>query len=797
LIVSWLVFPLVLAALSFGLGLLFERLAGIRLPGVLLPPIGFAALIVVAEFATLTDATAELATPLAIVLAVAGFVVSPRRSERRLDGWALACAVGVFAVFAAPTALSGDATFAGYARLDDTATWFAVTDRVMTHGRDLSGIPPSTYRIVLGDVLGAGYPIGAFLPAGVGRAIVGEDIAWAFQPYLAFLAALLALGLYYIAQALVDRRWIAASIAFFSAQAALLFGYSLWGGVKELAAAAILPLIAAAAPVALEHRGKVAGLAPLALAGGAMVGILSLGGAVWLVPAVAGLLIAGLRFKGRAFTLRQAGAFAVLAAAFALPAITAANVFVEPARNVLTSQAELGLLFHSLSPLQIFGIWPTGDFRVTPRDLAIADVLIAITAFGALSSLCWAWRRKAWSLLGYVAAAALGCAMVSLLGSPWVDGKAFAIVSPAFVLAGLCGVVSLLAGRLRAVSLLAGLAIAAGVVWSNVLAYQDVNLAPRDRLEEIADIGEQIKGQGPTLFAQYDPYAGRHFLRDAAPDVPFDTRARPLDMQTLSLSELYADIDAFQPASVLAYRTIVLPRSPVASRPPLPYRRTQKLRYYEIWQRPRALPETVSAQLPLGGLLNASAVPSCKDVLRLAQFAGPGGRLAAARAPTPAMVLLGRATRPKKWHAGASDLAKVRPFGPGTLQASFKVDRAGRYDAWLGGSFRSAVHISIDGKQLKSARGVLNWPEAFFPLGTLALSPGPHRVALRYDGADLHPGSGGNPLPLGPVGFTPVNAPRPVESVPARSARRLCGQALDWVEAIGGSTPSFGQGGNF
>ena len=58
----------------------------------------------------------------------------------RVDGWASPPRPGVFAVFAAPVVLSGEATFAGYIKLDDTATWLAITDRVMEHGRNLDGL---------------------------------------------------------------------------------------------------------------------------------------------------------------------------------------------------------------------------------------------------------------------------------------------------------------------------------------------------------------------------------------------------------------------------------------------------------------------------------------------------------------------------------------------------------------------------------------------------------------------------------------------------------------------------------
>ena len=102
-------------------------------------------MILAGQFATLTDATAELAGPLVVALALAGLLLS--RSWRRLPRpWAPAAAVGVFGVFAAPVVLSGRATFAGYIKLDDTATYLAMTDRVMEHGRSLAGLAPSTYE---------------------------------------------------------------------------------------------------------------------------------------------------------------------------------------------------------------------------------------------------------------------------------------------------------------------------------------------------------------------------------------------------------------------------------------------------------------------------------------------------------------------------------------------------------------------------------------------------------------------------------------------------------------------------
>ena len=92
--------------------------------------------------------------------------------------------------------LSGQATFTGFIKLDDTATWFNVIDNVMSHGRSVAAKPPSTYSLVYTGDVGPTYPLGAFMLPGVGRALTGIDIAWVFQPYLACCGAAVALCLY-------------------------------------------------------------------------------------------------------------------------------------------------------------------------------------------------------------------------------------------------------------------------------------------------------------------------------------------------------------------------------------------------------------------------------------------------------------------------------------------------------------------------------------------------------------------------------------------------------------------------
>ena len=97
--VAWIIFPLVLTVVALGCGLLLERVAVARLPGAILPAAGLALVVVATHFTTLSDATAELSVPVVVALATIGLALSPPWRREAIDGWAVATAVGVFALY--------------------------------------------------------------------------------------------------------------------------------------------------------------------------------------------------------------------------------------------------------------------------------------------------------------------------------------------------------------------------------------------------------------------------------------------------------------------------------------------------------------------------------------------------------------------------------------------------------------------------------------------------------------------------------------------------------------------------
>src|SRR5207237_1372206 len=212
-----------------------------------------------------------------------------------VDPWGAAAGLAAYLAYGAPTILSGRATFDGYIKLDDTATYLAMLDRIETHGHDLSGLAPSTYEATLHTSLAFGYPVGSFAP--------------------------------------------------------------------------------------LLENGSVRAALPLATAAAAVVGVMSLGGALWLallLPALALVVV----LRGAALAVRAVGVFAVAAVVLSLPPIAAAFTWLGHA-GAFTSESELGNLVGPLRFVQVAGIWPNGDFRRPPHDLSPTYVLVAIVFVAA------------------------------------------------------------------------------------------------------------------------------------------------------------------------------------------------------------------------------------------------------------------------------------------------------------------------------------------------------------------------------------------------------------------------------
>jgi hypothetical protein len=793
------------------------------MPTALLPAAGFAGLVSIGGLITCFPAIAEATTAVAVALAVAGFAAGWPLTGREFSWWPVAAAAGVFFVFGAPVILSGEATFTGYIKLDDTSTWLAFADHVLSFGHATDGLNPSSYEAVVQINLSAGYPLGAFIPLAVGHELTGTDPAWLFQPFMALMAAMMALVFFELACPVVEDRRARAAVAFIGAQPALLVGYVFWGGVKEIATALILAILAASAVWLARVGGprSLRSLTPVPIAAGAaLIGVMGLGGGPWLAAAGLGVLalmgyglhlarrggggsagqVAGL---ARTYALRALVAAAGIAL-IGLPTVFAAGSVFSPDQGPLTNETEMGNLIRALSLAQYAGPWPVGDFRLEPGSDLVTALLVGATVLAAGLGAWAAVLRRAPGLLLLAGGTGLGSLIVWLVGSPWVQGKALATGTASFLLLAMVGIAALLTEpRAFAVSPKAGgglvrsarmagallLVVPAGVLVSNLLAYDDAWLAPRAQLVELERIGEEFAGEGPALMTEYQPYGVRHFLRSLDAEGASELRRRQVPRRDGSEADkgAWSDTDelVLDPGleGLLTYRTLVLRRSPWQSRPPSPYELVESGEYYEVWQRPGGFdPDELIVHRPFGIRGDPGAVPACARIASVASRAGPGGIVAAA--PVPEVARAQFTEYPPDW-VPDPDAGTVTPLSDGTAVAESVLPRSAEWQVWIGGSARGEVSVTVNGIEAGSARGRLNNNSQFIELDSLRLEAGPQRIEVTYEQGGLpRPGTGAYPFGLGPVVLSRAGAEDRVIRLPAARFAELCGQRLDWVEAL-------------
>jgi len=152
----------------------------------------------------------------------------------------------------------------------------------------------------------------------------------------------------------------------------------------------------------------------------------------------------------------------------------------------------LGNLFGQISPFEGFGIWPSGDFRLTPGAGAVPALgYYAGAAFATillLYGLVLCRRRRESAVIAGLAAAALAYAAARLGGTPYTAAKAIEVGAP---LAALVIVLPLLRRPAAWLYLLA----AAGC---SLLALANAPVGPSSYSPALTGFRDDV-GEGPTV----------------------------------------------------------------------------------------------------------------------------------------------------------------------------------------------------------------------------------------------------------------------------------------------------------
>lgn len=810
MLLAWVVYPALLLIASLGLGLLVERAAGVSIPASLLPPTGMAALMVVGVLQISWAPAARYTLLTVIVLVIAGFLVRrrsvPLRARIGGDRWAIGAILLVFLVYAAPVLVSGTPTFTGWIRLDDGASWLALADRIVTAGRTSAGMPPSSSEALLATVFAANYPVGSFVPLGLGAQALHVDSAELLQPVITVYAAMTGLALLAVLRsALTGMAFLRAATVTIATQATLLYGYAIWGGVKELALALLIPTVAAwvfigpdpippaspgeltppepAASADTEPAGLLANSTEpataaspataaaaasqrkahrrqtlratlgLAVVGAAVVGVGGVNGALWLViPALAWLVLIVRR-------LGVAGAALVAAAGIVATAVLAGGEVIRTSLSYIASMGrfasggdDLGTLWGKLRSEQVVGIWPIGDFRAVPARMDLTWVLIILVIVLATIGCIWCWRRRQLEPLLYLVTA-VPLAFLLSRGGAWIGGKAMAISSPALLAVAGAGLALLVAHRRMTEAVVAGGVVSVGVLAGSWATYKEAPLAPYGDNAELARIGASGPQAAPALITDYSPYGARHYLSALAGQGAGELRRDviPLRQDPGGLGKTgVADIDDFEPRAIYPFKTLVLRRTVTASRPPSNYQLVWQGANYQQWQRDDSRPTPIE-HVGLGDLNNPQATPPCEVVKGLgatAQKLGPAVQLAYSERPGQIELSLATGQMPNSWGRDTNS-GQVWPNTSGAATYVVNLDRDDTYDITTRGSFLGRLRIYIDGQQVFDERNHLVWAGHGFFVAAVPLTAGSHRVELRYEKTWWAPGTGGYRTPNG------------------------------------------------
>jgi hypothetical protein len=635
-VLTTLVYPVVLALLCVGAGLLVDRVSGSVLPAMLLPAVGAAALIVVSQLSTYVAPVAPATPYLVVAVAVAGLVLGWRRMQAlagawRSSFWQLLVGPLAYVLALAPVLLAGRPTFSSYMALADSAVHMLGADFLIRHGQDYSHLDlRNSYGAFMNAYYNASYPSGADTLLGGSALLLRLPLIWAFQPFTAFMLATASGPAWVLVRRVgLERAWAALG-ALTITLPALVYAYELIGSVKEIVA---LPLILSMGALVVTHRrwlwAGARGAIPFALLVAAGVAALGVAFGAWALAAtvvLAGVVIAELARGERARevpasgepasgepargvpprgesargapsaravgSLLAAGALVLLVGAFPTWVDLSGSLRVAKA---IASTANPGNLHSPLHPTQLFGVWLGGSYKLLPSgfDLTLTSVLVAIVLALAVVGVGNAVRSGWYVLACWVASMIVLWLLLSTYATTWADAKTLMLTSPVVVLMAWAGIAALRASPLRIAAPLVAFVLVGGVLVSDALQYHSSNLAPTARYEELASVNTRFAGRGPTLFTDFDEYS-LYELRDmdiGGPDFAYPPPA------LAGMAGGYGQpvvLDRATPATLVAYPLIVTRRDPTTARPPAVYRLLWQGSYYEVWGRRPGAPAAVA-----------------------------------------------------------------------------------------------------------------------------------------------------------------------------------------------------------
>jgi hypothetical protein len=421
------------------------------------PAAGFSALLVICGIAVKLPGHAVTAAVAAGIALIAAFVLFGRSSAPtgKVRAGAIVAVLGAALLAALPYLVSGRIGILGQGLInDDWASHLLFAEWVDTH----AGPTP--------DLIEDGYPLGPHAIVAAAAKVTGASLLEAFAGLTGAIAVLLALTAYGALPRV--NGLLRAPAAILVSTPYLAAAYLSQGAFKEPMLALALIGFALALPAvrpAWSGNGARTAAIPLGVIAAGTIYNYSFPGLAWLLgaaliwmllvawrernPAAPGL-IERLRLRDRLHGARPA-----LLVAIGIPILLAIPEVFRLASfsgfEAINPQGEgpsvgFGNLRQALNPLEAFGIWPSGEFRITPANSGTPEIAFYLGGLLAVAAFAWGLGRALARSELALPSALLAATLVYLgalgFGTPYTQAKALAIGAPLIMLVALRGLLS-------------------------------------------------------------------------------------------------------------------------------------------------------------------------------------------------------------------------------------------------------------------------------------------------------------------------------------------------------------------
>ena len=809
---------------SLLLGSAIMAIAGLPRHSAAGPATGISALLVICGIAVKLPGHAVTAA-IAVGLALVGCLVVFGRTRAPAGAFrvgAIIVVVGAVLVAAIPFATSGRVGILGQGLVnDDMASHLLFTEWVSSH----AGPTP--------DLIKDGYPLGPHAIVAATAKVSGASLIEGFAGLTGAIAVLLALTAYGALRGV--RGWLRVPAAVLAASPYLAAAYLAQGAFKEpLLGLALLGFALALPPLHGVWSGRTSRSTPLSEHSGTFaipLGVIAAGtiynysfpGLAWLLgTAVIWMLVIALRERDQAASVlaglrlreRFRGARPALLLGIGIPVIAAlpevfrlASFSSFKAFNPSGTGPTVGFgnLRQQLNPLEAFGIWPSGEFRITPANSTTPEIAFYLGGLLALAAFAWglarALSRRESALPSALIASAL-CYLAALaVGTPYTQAKALAIAAPLVMLITLRGLVSADAiegeesavpeggaGRwpprmLRpfvpvAVPLLT-VAFVAAAAFSTLLPLRQAAVGPDYHLQEMLQMRPIVDGQN-VLFLGRDNFVSWELIGSEvyAPITNhYDVEEVPALYRATDLNAKF-DWDNVPVPVMNRFDWVVTTSAAMQSQAPVGFRPRLRTHDFVLWHRDHPVGQRRTLFEPI----NPGAPLDCSDPgeAKLRKIDGTATVFTV-------QPVVGRVWRP------SPELTQTKP----AQQRLYLTP--GRWDISIQYASTQALRVSASGGPLSApfdttlrTNLLFRGPSPYYPVGSLQVkSAGEVVFDVSVDDPPLIGRLLGTESKAYLTGIAVTRADPPRQPV---ALSRACGRYVDWYAVAPGTPPSALQG---